>query len=78
VSATTNLGAHQPSAGVRRRWSRESYEEEDEDDDEAAGGAAVIPSLSESLSCLPGLNLADRLAAISIDAPVLGLRPVRA
>src|SRR5271157_1746488 len=41
-------------------------------------GAAPTPSLSESFNCLPGLNLADRLADISIDSPVFGLRPVRA
>ena len=36
------------------------------------------PSFSESLSCLPGLNFAERLAEIWIDSPVLGFRPVRA
>jgi len=35
-------------------------------------------SLRESLSCLPALNLAERLAEIWIDSPVFGLRPVRA
>src|SRR5712672_1643646 len=39
--------------------------------------AAGVP-FSDSFSCLPGLNLADRLAEISMDSPVLGLRPVRA
>ena len=43
-----------------------------------AAGAPSNPSFSESLSCLPGLNFAERLAEIWIDSPVLGLRPVRA
>src|SRR5215469_14594793 len=55
---------------------RECYDPAGCDDDDA--GAAPALSLSESFNCLPGLNFADRLAAISIDSPVLGLRPVRA
>src|SRR5208337_1263726 len=51
------------------------HEPVDGDDD---AGAAPTPSLSESFNCLPGLNFADLLAAISIDSPVFGLRPVRA
>ena len=42
------------------------------------GWGVVSATLRESFSSLPGLNLADRLAEISIDSPVLGLRPVRA
>src|SRR5271168_3103930 len=55
--------------------SRVPYEPVGGDD---AAGAAPTPSFSESFNCLPGLNFADRLAAISIDSPVFGLRPVRA
>src|SRR5260221_12882069 len=43
-----------------------------------AAGAVPTPSFSESFNCLPGLIFADRLAEISIDSPVFGLRPVRA
>src|ERR1700693_3870594 len=65
-------------AAIRNLVSREdpaAYEPVDGDDD---AGAAPTPSFSESFNCLPGLNFADRLAAISIDSPVFGLRPVRA
>src|SRR5271155_3804148 len=55
--------------------SRAPYEPVDGEDE---AGAAPTPSLSESFNCLPGLNFADRLAEISIDSPVFGLRPVRA
>src|SRR5271155_3302385 len=55
--------------------SRAPYEPVDGEDE---AGAAPTPSLSESFNCLPGLNLADRLADISIDSPGFGLRPGRA
>src|SRR6266851_4698060 len=48
---------------------------------QAVGALGWLPpkiSLSESLSCLPALNFAERLAVIWIDSPVFGLRPVRA
>src|SRR5260370_12090892 len=57
------------------RCDRVGYVAVDGDD---GAGAAPTPSLSESFNCLPGLNFAERLAAISIDSPVFGLRPVRA
>src|ERR1700719_1021404 len=41
-------------------------------------GLAAPAPLSDSLSCLPSLNFADRPAEISIASRVLGLRPGRA